>query len=859
MRKFGKLCVFLCAFANAFCADTPTPPANALNVLNEASAPFSTSKRKKTDEYIASTEEGARSALEAGMPALAQAIVEDAVAIENLPSKTEKRLMLILTDAMIAQGKFETALRIMSDADKDDVLNMIRLALINAGLSNKEDAIKVLGKIDVSKVPQHALPWYYIAKGYTEYELGNMKKALDYFKKAKSSTASRFALADITLAENFCKLSEAESNTTMTSGLEKSLKEKCDLYFGTPSGFQFAKQYAALLFKLGKRVEAFEVLNNQLEIELSDEVDKDEIRIIAAAMTKDPELQLTMLREILRSTMSNDVCDFAVAILAKNPEISNEDRKAFLKELLDKGSKIIRDRILIELANASIKSYDRPEAAKYATQLVEESPASNYKKDALRVLAWTAFTSDSQKEAEYRLAATYLIALADIETDKNKADRMRLHAADCYFLNKDYATAAKLYQKLFSELKEKRGLILNRIVEANLNNNNETEAIKFLDNAYYIHDIKGDDIWNAEWKIISRQRANGESERARQRIEHAINTATSKTLLVKMRWLLARVAEESGDTKKAIELCDKIITDISNDKSSDKQTRSLVAANALLMKARCMESMNKIDEAFDEYKKLRETYPNSDAAKVSYLYQARTESKRGNYAAAQHLCRTLVENDPKGEHVYDAVSDAAKYASKLGSDADYKSALSMLDKLCADFPNNPRNFYARLSQAEILRQINAFADARKLYEEIINNYPKHPEIHLAWLGIGDCVLAQRSKSLNAATIFERIYALPDMPVAVKAEAAFKCAFALERAERTHEANEMRWGMSNRLLLMSPLTPSAKYWIGRNLFTLAQNLEMSGAKRDAQAAYEMIVKYKLPSYSAAEAKLKKQKN
>ncbi len=387
MRNFGKLCVFLCAFVNVFGADVTTSPVNALNALNETSAPLLTSKGKKTNEYIVSIEESARSALEAGMPALAQAIVEDAVSIENLPTETEKRLMLILADSMIAQGKFETALRIMSDADKNNVVNMIRIALINAGLSNKNDAIKILNKIDVAKIPQHALPWYYIAKGYTEYELGDMKKALDYFKKAKSSNATRFALADIMVAENFCKLAEAESDETKLIDIEKSLKEKCDIYFGTPIGFQFAKQYASALFKLGKRDEAFDILNKQLEIELSSEIDKDEIRIIAAAMTKDPELQLSMLREILRSTRSNDVCDFAVAILAKNPEISNEDRKTFLKELLEKGSERIKDRILIELANASIKSYNRAEASKYATQLVEESPASKYKKDALRVLA----------------------------------------------------------------------------------------------------------------------------------------------------------------------------------------------------------------------------------------------------------------------------------------------------------------------------------------------------------------------------------------------------------------------------------------------------------------------------------------
>ncbi len=857
MRKFGKFCAFLGALTFAFNTFAAPQLNNALKALNETSAPLTTDKQKKTVEYIASTQEGAIDALRAGLPALAQIIVEDTMSIENISVEDEKQLMSILVDSLIAQGKFEVALRVMADADKNNPFNMLRLALINVGLSNKDDAAKILDKIDVSKLSKEELSWYYVAKGYTDYEFGNISKALENFKKAKSSSASRFALADIMVAENFCKLVNIETNSEKLSDLEKSLEESVKLYYGTPVGFQFAKQYASVLFKLSKRKKAFDVLNGQLEIELAEELDKDEIRIIAAAMTKNPETQLSMLREILRSTASNDVCDFAMSMLAKNPEISNDDKKTFLIELLEKGSEKIRDRVLLELSNTAIKSYDRESANKYALKIVEELPASKYKKDALRVLAWTAFTSDAQKEPEYRLAATYLSTLAELETDKAKAAEMRLFSADCYFLDKDYATAATLYEKLFDELKSKRGLILNRAIDANLNRNNENDALKLLDKAYKEHDINDDDLWNAEWKIVSRWREMGFTDKAKSRIEHAIKTTKSKPLLIKMRWLLARIAEESGNFKEAINLCEKIISEISDIESLDKTTYNLVATNATLMKARCLESLEDIEKAFVEYKKLRDEYPKSDAAKISYLYQARAESKRGNYAAAQQLCRTLAETDPKGKHTYDAVTDAASYARKLGSDADYKAALSMLDKLCSDYPNNPRNFYARLSQAEILRLINLFADARKLYEDILNKYSQHPEIHLAWLGLGDCALAQRSKSLNAAAIFERIYAFPDMPISVKAEAAFKCAFALDRADRSREANEMRWVTATRLL-SQPLTPEAKYWVGRSLFALATNLEASGAKRDATSAYEMIVKFKLPSYTSAEAKLKSYK-
>lgn len=105
----------------------------------------------------------------------------------------------------------------------------------------------------------------------------------------------------------------------------------------------------------------------------------------------------------------------------------------------------------------------------------------------------------------------------------------------------------------------------------------------------------------------------------------------------------------------------------------------------------------------------------------------------------------------------------------------------------------------------MLKLINSFADARALYNEILNKYPSHPEVRLAWLGLGDATLAQNARTLEAAAIFERLYSLPDMPPAARAEAAFKWSFALERAGKTSEANEVRWLTSFR----TPQTSGAR--------------------------------------------------
>lgn len=159
----------------------------------------------------------------------------------------------------------------------------------------------------------------------------------------------------------------------------------------------------------------------------------------------------------------------------------------------------------------------------------------------------------------------------------------------------------------------------------------------------------------------------------------------------------------------------------------------------------------------------------------------------------------LADLFPDGEYAYTALFDSAQYARQTGTRENYLAALATLDRLYENFPNNEQNFYARLSQAGILRLLNSFGDARALYNEIINKYPSHKEIYLAWMGLGHSTLAQQGRYLDAAAIFERLYSLPDMPAAAKAEAAFMWAFALNRADRTREANEVLWGTSLRFL------------------------------------------------------------
>ncbi|MFR6032466.1 MAG: tetratricopeptide repeat protein [Bacilli bacterium] len=214
------------------------------------------------------------------------------------------------------------------------------------------------------------------------------------------------------------------------------------------------------------------------------------------------------------------------------------------------------------------------------------------------------------------------------------------------------------------------------------------------------------------------------------------------------------------------------------------------------------------------------------------------------YASAQKICQTLADLYPRGKYRYEAMSDAAHYSRMIGVDASYKAALSILDKLCSEYPEDPRNFYARMSQAEILRLINAFAEARSLYNEIINKFPDHPQIYIAWLGLGDSILAQPKRAADAAVIFERLFYLPEMPLDAKSEAAFnEFAKGLEGNARQTKTRRSKFFRTKR----ESRKPRAV-----DCRSLLRWQSRSNQKAKCATQGSLIVKNKLPSWQTASA-------
>ncbi len=823
------------------------------NVIGQV-APFSTPNAQKI-ELEKEITEASRSALEAGMPSLAKAIIEGN--FQRIPDLNKSKIVNeVYVDALISLGEYQQAQVSIKHLKDISPANTIRRAIIMCGLGNEELAKAGLETIEEKSIPESLISWYYLAKGYTFFESGNSAKAIEEFTKAKKFSKSSLASADADIAIHIARLSSASGNKQDLQKLADDLKGKVLTFIGTPEGFQYAKQYASVLFRLGRENEAVDIINQQLEISLAPEIDKEELNIISAAMTKNPTKQLAILSDVLRKTTSAEVVELAIELISANRQIKSADIDKLLSDVFDNISIKTKDRIIIERAKRAIKSKDRQKATTFAQRIVDEFPNSKYKADALRILAWAAWENNPP---QYRLAATNLSELASLQDNQSQKNEFLYLAATCYFMDKDYATAASIFEQVAEKIPNKQGAVLNRIVDAYLAQNNEQLALRFLDKAYKNKTINEEEIWNAEWKIISYYEKANLTEKALDRIDTAISASTnfSSLLKVRMMWLRAIISETSKNYARTVKYCNDILT-LPNKEELKQQILKEIMANTMLLKASCLEKMGgkkNLQESESTYEKLRKEFPNTEAVPVSYLYQARTNAQMKLFDKAYKLCIALSENSHNAQFKYPALCDAAEYLKKMATDSSYTEALKVLENLCAEFPNDARNFYARLWQAEILRLINSFADANKLYNEITNKFEKHPEVYLAWLGLGDSILAQYPRPTDAIPIFERLYSLPNVPISAKAEAAFKWSFALRKSNRVSEANEVAWLTSTALLKNTNINSISKYWIGRNLYAMAESLEESESTRDAISAYKLIIQYKLPSYKTAQQKLK----
>src|SRR5690606_25720354 len=125
----------------------------------------------------------------------------------------------------------------------------------------------------------------------------------------------------------------------------------------------------------------------------------------------------------------------------------------------------------------------------------------------------------------------------------------------------------------------------------------------------------------------------------------------------------------------------------------------------------------------------------------------------------------------------------------------------------------------------------------------------------------------KSRMLNAISILERLFDLPNLAADLRAEAGFKLASAnaLRGEDGSHErksgearAQEVYWATVSSLYLdekaAAALGARGRYWVARSLLEYAQQFEREGRLENAREAYALIKKDGLPGQSLATDRL-----
>ena len=210
-----------------------------------------------------------------------------------------------------------------------------------------------------------------------------------------------------------------------------------------------------------------------------------------------------------------------------------------------------------------------------------------------------------------------------------------------------------------------------------------------------------------------------------------------------------------------------------------------------------------------------------------------------------------------------ALLEAAQFAEKRGSENFYKEALSLLERLTSQYPSHELVYYARLRQGHLFRKLNQFGNAQQIYANLLNQYPEHPELHLALLSNADCQLAQAGDDLVrfevAIKLLERLFLQPDLPPDVSVEAGYKLAFAHRQIGKSPAAQEVLGSNLDRFLLnpeekVPQLGARGRYWMSRSILELGNLLEEVSVLDEAKIVYGLIEEKNLPGRGLANSRI-----
>lgn len=810
--------------------------------------------------------DSATDALHSGLPQIARNIYAELLPVVR--EEDHEEVVRGLAAAQLAVGAAGDAAATL-DAHPAPEASWWLLLRSLAALETGDDArvTELLAGLEVDELDAPLQPWLQLARGVIASHSGDSARATAHYQRAiEMAPVALKSHVELLLLRD--QLENGKASDAVVADLRRRMRDMQ----GQRGGFEAARLLAIALHQTGRSAEAASILEEQLRYIGSREGNlREELQLllggIAGADSARGRMALTQL--LSNATAPRKLLENALAMLSSAAG-SDEGHRSFLQTLdvviREAPQHPLMDQLLLLRANHLTRDGLFDAAVADAQLLIDRYPASSLRMAAYRTLV---FCSWKRTPAQFRTAASYLERMRAELPDGPERARLGVMMADSFFLNRDYANAAAAYADTLDEPVDDPSLVFYQRVLSELRARHINAAREALDALQPDSFVNAEQRWRAEWNLVHAMRTQGDSQGAFARLQslllQGVAAAPPPSLRLRLMWLEAQLSIDAGQPARTPERCDEIMEAlhaVPADVLGDKQ-RETISSHTLLLKAQAHLLLGEEEAAVTTLKDLRSRHPDSEAAHHSYLVEARYYAEHDRLVEAQRLLLELADTYPDTPQAPVALWEAALAAEQRGLDASLREALTLLDRLVAQFPQHFLVFHARLRQGDVLRRLNDFNTALLVYEDLINRFPDHPQIYLAWLSRADCYQAQAGQNParrgDAVAIYERLMERRDVPGDFRAEAAFKWAYGLDRNGQPRRAEDAYWMTLSRFTGAEEgtlLGARGRYWVSRAAVELGQMLENRQQYEEARAVYQLMLDTNLPGRALAQGRIKR---
>ncbi len=841
----------------------------------------------------------AEQALAAGLSSTATDLYTLVLADPKLNETDREKAGLGLTAALIERARTAEAGTALKTLPKS-ARKTLREGLI-ALLENNTTAAKAFASsLDLAGLPPHEIAWGHALRwtvAAAENDNLTVNQSIEAITRTAVSEEQRQRIEVLGYRASIVA-GQVEDRTL------NALRELAAAAQGTPLAFAYARNLALAEAHKGNLKNAAEALAKAGQLSPARQAESDLLAGLilgsntsegrqklkdAAKNPANTAVRLTALRALVaaasppaKTNSLNDPSDYkAIAnevndfLLRRNP--------GQLSYFCPRDIKVL-DAIHLARAQLMLFAGNREKARQAAEDLLKDVPASPLAREATRTLAIATWGDGS-----YRLATTHLTTLAESSVNPERA-QLRIAAADCLFLAKDFVLAEKAYatlQKDAADTKIAEDAFHQRILCLLETNDDFTTWSRTCD---VIEEMSRSNrtsthkpIWSAIWNLVEDARkANRPADADKLLTRLApLTVGTDLEFSLRFDWQRALIAIANNKSTQAAQFADQIIDRLKNLPANEPMLKSApeLSGYAALLKARTALDAGSPAKGLAELIALRKKFGKVPAAAASYLIEGRHHASKQDHAEAQACFESLAkefQDEPALAEfaalgLYEAAEEAAAQATHDG-EAKLKDAIELLERFTDKYPLNPLIFRVALRRAEILRSLGQFDKALLVLENLIREKPADPSRPQAEMAKADALfgLAELRRDLNgqlsrqrvgrAADAYERIAEASwakDSPE-ISTEAWYKWAVALiERAktEAVIEAKVTRlearkvlirtFGILRGPAAASPtegaqkLSSEGRLWLARSILLMGEICEQDGDREEAIAAYKTI--------------------